>query len=96
VNKPLVTIAIQASGLSGQLGRPIAVITRALEATTDALVLLKWNGDTYVEARRFMWPVGHLTGARADAIASAMGNELYNLIMTWIGIQTDLGLVTDA
>lgn len=90
VEKAQVTVATQAHGLRGELGKCILQCYIALEGHEQQLVVLQNNHGELHEVSRRGWPEGHLKAAQADLLSNMVADALYNCLLVNVGIQGDL------
>jgi len=90
VENEQVTIAIQALGLKGRLGRPILILCEALESPPQQFVWLRGTPSGTFEVGRRAVPDGPLMAAEVAIIQAHTVQELYTSLLFWKGIQAEL------
>lgn len=87
VEKAQVTFALQASSLTGPLGRHVCSCFIDSKAATQTLVIVAHDLGADREVRRIMFAAGALSAHEADVASATLGDYLYEYILRYIGIQ---------
>lgn len=90
MEKDQVTIALQARGLQGPLGKHVCSAFIASDGATQCLVFLHHDLGQDREVGRFYFPAGAWTADDADIASINLGNVLYDYLLRYCGIQPEL------
>lgn len=90
MEKPLVTFAVTAHGLTGRLGQPVMVISLDLASDPQALVILRTASSGFHEVARCPLPQGPFTAGALAIVQAHVVAELYTAMVLWKGVQAEL------
>ena len=85
-----VTIAVQAHGLRGRLGRPILIVCEATDAAPQQFVWLRGTPAGTFEANRVTVAEGPLGASMVELLQVVTERELYTALLFWKGVQAEL------
>lgn len=90
MGKDQVTVAVQASGLTGPLYSPRLVVSLGVKDDLQELVVLTASSGMMREVQRFQAPKGPLHHSRALLWCAVVGDALYGHLCIASGIQGEL------
>lgn len=90
MEKDQVTFAVQASGLKGPVGRPILIVSEALDHAPQQLVWFRQGAYHCSETNRLVVPDGPLRNHELELVQSVTMMELYTSLLFWKGVQAEL------
>lgn len=89
MEKPQVTIAVQASGLKGPLGLPILIASVVLDHDETELVLLRATRGGLIERQRIALSNGPLRNYEINYATTELDAEFYTALAYYKGIQAE-------
>lgn len=90
MEKAQVTIALQASEITGPLGQHAVSAFVVTDALGTEVVFISHDLGEDREIARFCYPAGAFMAHDADVLAVNLGNALYDYILRYKGIQPEL------
>lgn len=95
MEKVQVGFAVQASVKQGALGRCLLMVTVAEDHGRQWLIFFRRNNGQMEEMHRHLLPSNHLLHQEAVLLGSYGADELYTVLMTHVGISSDIGVLSE-
>lgn len=95
MDKAQVTIALQASELTGPLGKHVVSVFVASDAAAQHFVILDHDLGRDREVRRLVYPPGSLTSHDADFLSVCVGDAVYQYVLRYLGIRPELPIAIE-